>query len=139
MWFQNRRAKFRRNERSISLQQNNNNKINSKSSYNNTTSSINNNKSELTEQPLYHHQSLIPSSGNSDLQYVMPWKFPHAHYNPEKFYSSGPHINPQTCSFLSPALNYCTSNITTSGLCNRLDMNSLPYRSHDFTLTSPQL
>lgn len=102
--------------------------------------SYNNKIAEQSEQPLYHHQSLIPaSSSNGDLQYVMPWKFPHTHYTPEKFYSTGPHINPPTCSFLTPTLNYCGTNINSSSLCNRIDMNTLPYRSHDFTITSPQL
>lgn len=130
VWFQNRRAKFRRNERSISIQQNTGSKTNSKPTYNS--------RSDHSEQPLYH-QSLISTTANTDIQYVMPWKFPHSHYTQDKFYSSTAHLNPQTCSFLSPTLNYCGPNINSTGLCNRLDMSALAYRSHDFTLASPQI
>ncbi|KAK5649321.1 hypothetical protein RI129_000350 [Pyrocoelia pectoralis] len=113
VWFQNRRAKFRRNERSVALQQNNN-----RANPPPTTKSL--------DAPIYHQTPPI----TSDLQYVLPWKC--SHYSQQDLYS-GPNslsgLNTQSCGFLPTSLSYCASNIAPNTVYNHLDMSSLRYRS----------
>lgn len=137
VWFQNRRAKFRRNERSLSLQHSSPSKnVAGKSA------SPFPPRPEVTEQPLFP-QTLLATSSAADMSYMMPWKFSHPHYSQEDhLYAGGTglpsHMNTQACSFLPASLNYCASNIGTGSVCNRIDINSFRYRHHDFSLT-PQI
>lgn len=137
MWFQNRRAKFRRNERSCTLQQN--------STQTTTTTTTGKNvckpnqnaialKSDC-EKPLFPYQNpTLPTSSAADIQYVMPWKCSYSQYNQHDIYPNNINgsLGGQTCNFLtSTPFNYCTSN---ASVCTRLDMSSLRYRHQDFSL-----
>lgn len=131
VWFQNRRAKFRRNERSLSLQQSSPTKL----SCNKTMTPS---RTESMEKPLFSHQNIIPSHAPSDLQYVMPWKCTYPDYNQSDIYSNNFNsaVTGQGYPFLpTNPFNYCSTNITSSSICNRFDVNSLRYRHQEFTLS----
>ncbi|RZC32751.1 paired mesoderm homeobox protein 2 [Asbolus verrucosus] len=133
VWFQNRRAKFRRNERSLSLQQTSSTKL----SCNKAITALNP-RAETIEKPLFSHQNVLPPHSAADIQYVMPWKCSHSQYGQPDLYTgnfSGT-MTGQTCPFLpTNPFNCCSSNITPNSMCNRFDVNSLRYRHQDFTLS----
>ncbi|KAJ8920450.1 hypothetical protein NQ315_005318, partial [Exocentrus adspersus] len=127
VWFQNRRAKFRRNERSLNLQQNSSTKLPCK------TPPVTL-KADINEKPLFpYHQNSGASSTTADLQYVMPWKCSYSQYNQHDLYANNfNNLTSQTCSFLSNSpFNY--SGIPPNGMCNPLNMQTLRYRQ-DFSL-----
>ncbi|XP_044258403.1 retinal homeobox protein Rx1-like [Tribolium madens] len=133
VWFQNRRAKFRRNERSLSLQQTPPTKL----SCNKPMTPLAP-RTDSMEKPLFAHQNVIPPHAASDLQYVMPWKCSHGQYGQPDLYSNNFNsaMGGQACPFLpTNPFNYCSSNISASSMCNRFDVNSLRYRHQDFTLS----
>jgi hypothetical protein len=133
VWFQNRRAKFRRNERSLSLQQTPSTKL----SCNKTMAAVNA-RTDAMEKPLFSHQNVIPPHSTADLQYVMPWKCAHGQYGQPDLYTSNFNaaLTGQTCPFLpTNPFNYCSSNISSNSMCNRFDVNSLRYRHQEFTLS----
>ncbi|XP_063912196.1 paired mesoderm homeobox protein 2-like [Zophobas morio] len=133
VWFQNRRAKFRRNERSLTLQQTPSTKL----SCNKSITTLNP-RSDAMEKPLFPHQNMIPPHTAADLQYVMPWKCSHGQYGQADLYTSNFNapMAAQTCPFLSSnPFNYCSTNMSSSSVCNRFDVNSLRYRHQDFTLS----
>ncbi|CAG9772990.1 unnamed protein product [Ceutorhynchus assimilis] len=105
VWFQNRRAKFRRNERSLNLQ-------NSPTSKAPSPIGI-----PLKPDGLPHEKPPFPYQNSPDLQYVMPWKCSYTHnmqYNPDNIYTNN------NCTLFS-------SNGFGYG-CNRLDVASFRYR-----------
>lgn len=139
MWFQNRRAKFRRNERSLSIQ--------------NTSPAATASAKILTKchAPLTNRTEAVGAEKNvfsasplttSDIQYVMPWKYP-AHYSQQEIYTNtsaiSGHLATQSCSFLPGGpYNYFPNNISAGGLCNRMDVNGISRYRQDFNLT-PQI
>lgn len=126
VWFQNRRAKFRRNERSLSLQQNPASKLPCK------TSPVPL-KADTNEKPLFPYQNSGTAHSAADIQYVMPWKCSYTQYNQHELYSNNfNNLSSQTCSFLSNSpFNY--SGIPPNSMCNPLNMQTLRYRQ-DFSL-----
>lgn len=115
VWFQNRRAKFRRNERSLSIQNSPNSKLSAKPP---SPVGIPLKPDGLNHDKGFPYQN---SPGHpSDLQYMMPWKCAsYSQYNPtENIYSN----NLNSTLFSSNAFNY------SSNVCNRLDMSSFRYR-----------
>ncbi|XP_045465504.1 paired mesoderm homeobox protein 2-like isoform X2 [Harmonia axyridis] len=124
VWFQNRRAKFRRNERSLCLQQTSNNSKSPKIQsppY----------RLEETEKNIFRSSTIPPHINNSEIQYVLPWKC--SQYQPD-FYTTS-FSNSQTCGFIqAPTFKYCTNDLQTNSLCNRFEMNGLRYRHPDFGL-----
>lgn len=132
VWFQNRRAKFRRNERSLNLQQNSG-KLTPK------CSPLSNSRIDMTEKSVFPPSSLISAPSATDIQYVMPWKCSHAHYSQQEIYANSSnitsHLNTQNCGFLpGNPYNYYQGNISSSALCSRMDMNAIRYRQ-EFSLT----
>lgn len=135
VWFQNRRAKFRRNERSLALQQNSSNK----SALTSLAGVNSRNAENVSQQPLLSHHQPPPST--SDLQYVLPWKC--SHYPQQELYSTAAtissHLSAQGCGFLPPSISYCTSSITPSTVCSHIDMASLRYRTQEFAVPHPHI
>ncbi|XP_072385710.1 paired mesoderm homeobox protein 2-like [Diabrotica undecimpunctata] len=132
VWFQNRRAKFRRNERSHNFQQTTSTKLPSKAS----PVSL---KPDLSEKTLFPYQNPATTSHSTthphpDLQYVMPWKCSYSQYNQHDLYTNNFNNLPsQTCSFLSNShFNY--GSLSSNPMCNTLNMSSLRYRPQDFSL-----
>lgn len=141
VWFQNRRAKFRRNERSLT----------STSTPSQTTPSA----IPSTAKPLFKPSATLdPSNTNyptlhHNLQpdlpaYVMPWKFNH-HYTPEELYGHHHHhhaLNPAASGPVGfGALNSqcgAPGGSIPASVCNRIEINAFRYR-HEFTLTQPQI
>lgn len=124
VWFQNRRAKFRRNERSVTFQQTSSTKLPCKP----PSSSV---KSDIPEKSLYPYQSSTSPYQTQDLQYMMPWKCSYSQYNQHELYSNN--ISSQACSFLSNSpFNY--SPLPPNTVCNPLNMQALRYRTQDFNL-----
>lgn len=138
MWFQNRRAKFRRNERSLSIQNTSTSKILPKC--NASPLSPSTRTDSATEKNIFATSPLLSATTTSDIQYVMPWKYPH--YSQQDIYSNSSaiagHLTTQSCGFLPGGpYNYFPNNIASGGLCNRMDVNGIRYRQ-DFNLT-PQI
>ncbi|CAH1112113.1 unnamed protein product [Psylliodes chrysocephalus] len=131
VWFQNRRAKFRRNERSLNLQQSPSSKLPCK------TSPIPL-KPEVSDKTLFPYQNGVSAHSttqpHSDLQYIMPWKCSYSQYNQHELYSNNFNSLPaQTCSFLSNShFNY--GSLSSNSMCNTLNMPTIRYRSQDFSL-----
>ncbi|XP_050293268.1 paired mesoderm homeobox protein 1-like [Anthonomus grandis grandis] len=116
VWFQNRRAKFRRNERSLTLQ-------NSPSAKPKSSSPVGVplKPDGLTVEKVFTYQN-SPSHPTPDLQYVMPWKCSYTQYGAENIYTNN--LNGTGCTLFSPnPFNYGTN------MCNRLaDMSGIRYR-----------
>ncbi|XP_057658932.1 paired mesoderm homeobox protein 2-like [Diorhabda carinulata] len=131
VWFQNRRAKFRRNERSLNLQQSPTTKPPTKS----TPVTL---KPDLSEKSPYPYQTSTMAHTSShqhhDVQYVMPWKCSYTPYNQHDIYTNSfNNISNQPCSFLSNThFNY--SGIPSNSMCNTLNMSAIRYRHQDFSL-----
>ncbi|KAJ8954987.1 hypothetical protein NQ318_000418 [Aromia moschata] len=126
VWFQNRRAKFRRNERSLSLQQN----VAAKLPCKTPPVPL---KPDTNEKPLFPYQNSLPAHSTADIQYVMPWKCSYTQYNQHDLYSNNFNNLSTQCSFLSNTpFNYST--LPPSSVCNPLNMQSLRYRHQDFSL-----
>ncbi|KAK4881059.1 hypothetical protein RN001_004378 [Aquatica leii] len=125
VWFQNRRAKFRRNERSLTIQQNTTTKSSGTSSQN-----------KSIDNPSLFHQSPTIAS---DLQYMLPWKC--SHYSQQDIYSSSSlsGLNTQSCGFLPSTIGYCSSNIPQTTVCGHLDMTSLRYHAQEFSIPHSHL
>ncbi|KAF5307359.1 hypothetical protein FQR65_LT07076 [Abscondita terminalis] len=125
VWFQNRRAKFRRNERSLTIQHNTTTKSTTPSSHNKTS-----------EGPSLFHQS---STITPDLQYMLPWKC--SHYSQQDLYSNSSlngHLNSQGCGFLPSAISYCSSNIPQTNVYGHIDMTSLRLNRKMFGVTEDE-
>ncbi|KAL1506132.1 hypothetical protein ABEB36_005554 [Hypothenemus hampei] len=123
VWFQNRRAKFRRNERSLSIQ----NSTNSKLTKTSTSSPIGIplKPDGLTGEKCFGYQS-SPNHASADLQYAMPWKCSYTQYAGDNIYSGN--LNGSSCTLFSTnAFSYSNS------VCNRLDMAGFRCRQ-DFNL-----
>ncbi|XP_066252309.1 retinal homeobox protein Rx3-like [Euwallacea similis] len=116
VWFQNRRAKFRRNERSLIIHKSSNSKLSTKSA---SPVGIPLRPDGLASEKGLPYQN--SPNHPPDLQYVMPWKCTYTQYNPENLYSSN--LNPSSCNlFPSNAFSYGSS------VCNRLDVSGFRYR-----------
>ncbi|XP_074034003.1 retinal homeobox protein Rx3 [Leptinotarsa decemlineata] len=127
VWFQNRRAKFRRNERSINSQQTSPSKIPCK------TPPVPL-KADTTEKPLFPYQNHATSHSGSDVQYVMPWKCSYSQYNQHEIYTNNfNNLSSQTCSFLSNS-PFGYSTLPSNSVCNSLNMPAFRYRTQDFSL-----
>ncbi|CAH1154766.1 unnamed protein product [Phaedon cochleariae] len=129
VWFQNRRAKFRRNERSLNLQQAS---PSNKSPCKTPAVPL---KADIPEKnSLPYHNNSIPTHSSSNLQYV-PWKCSaYSQYNQHEFYSNGFNNFPsQACSFLSNS-PFSYTGLPSSSVCGTLNMQTLRYRSQDFSL-----
>lgn len=128
MWFQNRRAKFRRNERSLCTQQNVSNALPKTTKLQPSSYRV-----EETEKNIFR-PSTIPPQLNSDLKYVLPWKC--SQYQPDLYTSTfNSSLNSPTCGFVqTPTFKYGSTDLQTNSLCNRFDMNGLRYRHPDFGL-----
>ncbi|CAG9861474.1 unnamed protein product [Phyllotreta striolata] len=131
VWFQNRRAKFRRNERSLNIQQS----PSSKSPNKTPPVPL---KPDLTEKALFPYQTGVSGHGASqahaDLQYIVPWKCSYTQYNQHDLYANNyNNLSGQTCGFLTNShFNY--GGLASNGVCNSLNVPSLRYRSQDFSL-----
>ncbi|KAL3278192.1 hypothetical protein HHI36_013531 [Cryptolaemus montrouzieri] len=127
VWFQNRRAKFRRNERSLSTPLNSSN---SESKIVKTQSL--NYRPEEAEKSIFRPSTL--TAINNEIQYVLPWKcsqYQHEFYN-NNFNNTFPN---QHYGFMSsPTFKYCSTNSQTNSLCSRIDVNGIRYRHSDFSL-----
>lgn len=116
VWFQNRRAKFRRNERSLSLQNSPNSKLAVKSA---SPVGIPLKPDGLSSEKGFSYQN-SPSHPAGELQYVMPWKCSYTQYNPDNIYSTN--LGSSNCAlFAANGFNY-------SSVCNRLDVTGFRYR-----------
>ncbi|XP_044757596.1 retinal homeobox protein Rx1-like isoform X2 [Coccinella septempunctata] len=126
VWFQNRRAKFRRNERSLSSQQNS---IPKTPKVQSTPFRL-----EETDKNLFRPSTISPHVNNSEIQYVLPWKC--SQYQPDFYTTSFTNsLNSQTCSFVqTPTFKYCSTDLQANRLYNRFEMNGLRYRHPDFGL-----
>ncbi|XP_030756769.1 retinal homeobox protein Rax-like [Sitophilus oryzae] len=127
VWFQNRRAKFRRNERSLCLQTNSPSKLSSSSPSPVGVPLIAD--AHNMEKTSFHYQTHSSHNG-SDFQYIMPWKCAYPQYNHENIYSNN--VNSQNCGlFSSNPFSY--SGLGGNAVCNRLDVSSFRYRQ-DYNL-----
>ncbi|KAF7272482.1 hypothetical protein GWI33_014719 [Rhynchophorus ferrugineus] len=128
VWFQNRRAKFRRNERSLTLQ---NVSLSSKLPPK-TSSQIGiplKPDAHNIEKATFHYQT-HSSHTSTDIQYIMPWKCSYPQYNPENLYTNN--INSQSCGIFSTNPFSCNS-LSNNSVCNRIDVPSFRYRQ-DYNL-----
>ncbi|ENN71718.1 paired mesoderm homeobox protein 2 [Dendroctonus ponderosae] len=116
VWFQNRRAKFRRNERSLSLQNSPNSKLAAKSA---SPVGIPLKPDGLAAEKGFSYQN-SPSHPAAELQYVMPWKCSYTQYGPDNLYSTN--LGGSNCAlFAANGFNYST-------VCNRLDVSGFRCR-----------
>ncbi|XP_018321868.1 paired mesoderm homeobox protein 1 [Agrilus planipennis] len=116
VWFQNRRAKFRRNERSMTGQQTSSQKYNVPK------------VSTDTRMPPPTTPSKDPSSVHmpNELQYIFPWKC--GRYPQQDVYPTTNFNNP----YSSQSYGMIHHNYYTGNICNSIEVNSYRCRTQEF-------